>query len=142
MGFFDTTVVKESKTSYVPYEKEVTIHEHRAPTDKSLELLNEMNKKSIANLVKSVEIDSNELKCCAVYLRDEVFSNRVNYVIRFILNGKEHIIESYLSGDELMQNRMGFNYNGHMIRKTYEEMSKLISIKLLEEKKDFVNFLK
>jgi hypothetical protein len=38
---FDTTIVKQGESNCVPYAKTVTIN--RAPTDKSVELLNEFH---------------------------------------------------------------------------------------------------
>ena len=50
MGLFSTTH-HHTKTVNVPYEKSVTINEYKAPTDKSVELLNEFEKKAHENII-------------------------------------------------------------------------------------------
>ena len=46
----------ETKTQHVPYAKEVNIQEHRAPTDQSIHLMNEMHTKAMDNIVAHLKL--------------------------------------------------------------------------------------
>jgi len=73
-----------------------TIHEHRAPTDKSVELLREMESASKESIVGSCLIEDNLLNgLVVIFMRQAHVMSRVAY-IRFTLNGKEHVIKEEL----------------------------------------------
>ena len=73
-----------------------TVHEHRAPTDKSVELLREMESASKENIIGSCLIEDNTLNGLVVFFtRSPAIMSRVAY-IRFTFNGKEHVVKEEL----------------------------------------------
>ena len=77
-------------TEYVT--KEVNVKEYRAPTDDSVKLLNEMTEKAKENLIKSFSTTNNTLQMsCTVY--DDPRSFNREFLCKFTLNGKDHVIE-------------------------------------------------
>jgi hypothetical protein len=73
-----------------------TVHEHRAPTDKSVELLREMEATSKESVIGSCLIEDNLLNgLVVVFMRQNMVMSRVAY-IRFTFNGKEHVIKEEL----------------------------------------------
>jgi len=86
---FNKTTINQSGKSYVPYAKSVTVHEHKAPTDKSVELLNEMQVKARDNIVSTFSISNNLFNVdLAVFQNYAGFGYIVNY--RYVLNGTEY----------------------------------------------------
>lgn len=91
----------EEKVIPYPYcqEVNVTINEHRAPTDESVKLLNELQEAAMKNLICSIQIDDdNNVKGVIQYYRlaDPSFKNRVQFQIKFCLNGKDHLIRGII----------------------------------------------
>jgi hypothetical protein len=73
-----------------------TIHEHRAPTDKSVELLREMEDASKESIIGSCLIEDNTLNgLVVIFQRQAMVMSRVAY-IRFTFNGKEYVIKEEL----------------------------------------------
>lgn len=73
-----------------------TIHEHRAPTDKSVELLREMEATSKESIIGSCLIEDNTLNgLVVIFQRQAMVMSRVAY-IRFTFNGKEHVVKEEL----------------------------------------------
>lgn len=99
---FNTYHNHNSKTEYVPYEKSVTVHEHRAPTDKSIELLNEFEEKARANIIDSAVIDTNELRAVAIayQINEALDFGKIKFYTKFILNGKEYKSEGVLDQEK------------------------------------------
>lgn len=84
---FDTYVSQSTRTEYVPYEKTVTVN--RAPTDKSVELLNEFQEKAQNNLIQTVNIDSNVINGIAMFFNHDILMDKLCYLVRYTLNGEE-----------------------------------------------------
>lgn len=89
MGLFNTTIVKNS-TNLVPYEK--TVYEHKAPTDKSMELLNEFKEKALKDTMKVFGVKNEDFSFVARFVSDVSTYMKV-VTIKFSLNGRE-IIET------------------------------------------------
>ncbi len=68
-----------------------TIHEHRAPTDASVDLLNEMTSKALSNLVSTFSTTSNTLQVTWSIYEDMARAQR-NFLCKFSLNGKPYQI--------------------------------------------------
>jgi len=126
MELFNTTIIREN-TEYIPYAKEVTIHEHKAPTDNSIKLFGEYVEKAEKYIVDAYTIKNNILNDIHVF----VFNNPLFYKssIRFCfsINGKKFDREMEL--DPILDiNDMDKN-----LKKIYENISKLISERILIE---------
>lgn len=73
-----------------------TVHEHRAPTDKSVELLREMEEASKESIIGSCLIEDNTLNgLVVIFNMQPMIMSRVAY-IRFTFNGKEYVVKEEL----------------------------------------------
>ena len=93
-----TYVPRVSRTEYVT----CTVHEHRAPTDKSVELLKEFEKAATDKIEKSVNLTSNEFSCVVHQLKDFV-SGETSFKAVFELNGKRMTAEARTRTDRLAE---------------------------------------
>jgi len=82
---FNRTIVQPQQTRLVPYEKTVT--EHRAPTDESMRLVQEMEEKVTRSILDRGQSTDNELnyKWMAVH---DVMGDSVKVRGRLSINGK------------------------------------------------------
>lgn len=83
----DKVIIQGGKEA-VPYAKTVTIHEHRAPTDDSLRLCQEMEEKVLQRILCRLQANDNALNFRAIVLLPRIGINH-EAVYSFILNGKE-----------------------------------------------------
>jgi len=112
----------------VPYEKSVTVNEHRAPTDKSVELL----------------IEQNHLKAIAIYYQDDIVMNRMHFHVKFELNGFETLISDFVDGfewrNELSKLYFGFG-NEEIFKLVHKKLSEMIALDLMKQSPDFMGAL-
>ena len=121
---FDT-IHQVTKSATIPYEK--TIIEKKAPTDKSIELLNEFQEKAENNILYSVAIKDNLLSGYGIVITKLTHAfNEFKFICRFFLNGKEHIVNYCLNVDEI-------NNCDELYKKILNEISNVIALKLLKE---------
>lgn len=116
---FDTTIVKQSPA----YPQ--TVHEHKAPTDDSVRLLNEMQDKAKNNIIKNIIVDDNIVNGSITITQDH-YSMGKQYVVyfKFNLNGRDYIIEETFKPEALDDKRT-------LINRFYEEFAKRIATKLI-----------
>jgi len=95
------TIIHRIETRTVPYEK--TVHEHKAPTDESVKLLNEMQKAALDNIVKTFNVNDNTVNACVIYLINKADFDGFKFVAKFTFNGKEHKIEGEILRHELIE---------------------------------------
>jgi hypothetical protein len=98
---FDKTVIVRGSTEYVPYEKKVTVNEHRAPTDDSIKLFEEMKAKAYQSLLDTIQINDNSLNVKALVYKD-VYSALTLCKYALTLNGNQSIGEIRLNEYDLM----------------------------------------
>ena len=106
MGLFSTHT-HTHKTTLVPYEKSVTVHEHRAPTDASLRMLNEMQEKVKQNIIDSMIIQTNEMNAVAVFHTLSMIDNAVLWDAAFVLNGNTIRINGKIDYNEWVISTIG-----------------------------------
>lgn len=92
----ESIVVKE----YVPFAKTVTVN--RAPTDKSVELLNEMQDKAVKNLIKTVNIKDNTMNGAVLYFIQRADWDGIDFIAKFSFNGKEYQLKGQISHRDMM----------------------------------------
>lgn len=80
---------------YIPYEKSVnvTVNEHRATTDASIQMLNEFQSKSQKNIIDSVLLEDNIFKASLISFQDDVVFDQIIIHIQFLLNGVKYSME-------------------------------------------------
>jgi hypothetical protein len=130
--FHKSETIRE--TEYVPYEK--TVHEHKAPTDESIKLLNEMQEKARHNILATMELESNVLKANGIFFQnDHPAYNNIAIALRFILNGKEIIVEKQLPRGWALRNKIeegkGTLKDDDVLKFIIDEMSKEIAAELI-----------
>lgn len=97
---FNTTVIHKHDTVVQSGPKQIDVHEHRAPTDQSVKLLNEMEEKARKNIICKVQLDDNILNGVAIVYVDERWTAaKLSIVVhlRFSINGKEYFFEERYS---------------------------------------------
>jgi hypothetical protein len=75
----------------VSVSKRVEVHEHRAPTDESLKLLNEMREKTLASIVNAVRLENCAIDGVIHHMRDfgpNCPFGADRFLIRYKLNGR------------------------------------------------------
>lgn len=84
-----------------------TITEKRAPTDDSVRLLMEMEKKALDKILMCVKLDSNEFNA-RWHIESDYMSYNHNVICKFILNKREYEFEftmpcKYCKKDEIVE---------------------------------------
>lgn len=62
---FDRVTIQQGKEA-VPYAKTVTVHEHKAPTDESIRLYQEIEEKAFQNILHRIQVNDNALNFGAI----------------------------------------------------------------------------
>lgn len=125
---------------------DVTVTENRAVTDKSIELLNEFTKKAQDNIIRSVKIDNNNLKCIAIFYSDNFLigiENRVHLHVRFMLNERCYFIketfDKFKFYGDIIYNKKKSIYereifgNREALKLVYESLAKTIAQALIQD---------
>lgn len=120
-----------SKTTYIPYTKE--IHEHKAPTDESIRLAIEMEEKVKKNILRTIIIKTN-LVNGSITVFENKLNNSVVFCVRFILNGQEYFIEHSINKNDYINEYMDRNNDDYTMffnNLVMREISVLITQELL-----------
>jgi neutral trehalase len=82
-----------------------TVHEHRAPTDQSVELLQEMQEKALKSVVDTIVLRDTPVECKA-FLIQTAFN--LDYDLRIFckINGREHEFSTTIRERELPRARI------------------------------------
>ncbi len=104
---FDTN--NYSSKEYVPYTK--TVHEHRAPTDESIKIFDEMRRKAEEHIVAKVIIKDNTVNGMLLAFDEGGMMDNIRYYGRFTLNGKEINFNGTLDRDEFQ--KLGVTIDGN-----------------------------
>lgn len=91
---------------YIPYEKSVSVNEHKAATDESIKLLNEFQEKAKENLCYSVRINQTFINAVAFFFREDHMDGGFEVYYKFGLNGSEFKVKSFISDDEFQEQQM------------------------------------
>jgi len=91
---FDTHILHQHRGTHF-IDRNVTINEHRAPTDKSVALLKEMEQAAEDKLICRGEVKDNLLSAQWDVFEDYM-TMRLRCIVRVKLNGKEHLLKFYI----------------------------------------------
>ena len=101
------------------------MHEHRAPTDESVRLLKEMEEKAAQKLIATVRLQDNTFNAtCHVF--HHPCEMRVEFIVRFSLNGREYEIKS--SEDQFELSRLTETAAQKMHKAVIEKLAALITL--------------
>ena len=106
------------------YQSRQEIHEHRAPTDESIKLLNEMQEKTLKNIVAQFKVDNNVLSGIVTYFSLDMIHYQYLGVFQFKLNGIEHSISEKIDKFDLKRDKE------RVLRDFYTKVSQTISEEL------------
>jgi len=142
MGLFSTTHHHTTKTVGIPYEKTVTVNEHRAATDESIRMLNEMQEKAKDNIIHTIKIEENYLKAIAVYYHDPLIIDRLEFYLKFKLNGKEYCINDHINKMDWRKEALtGYTGLGHeyIFKVLHKKFSEMIAEELMSQSPEFLS---
>lgn len=135
MGLLSTTHHYHTKTVREPYEKSVTINQHRAPTDESVRLLKEFQEKAVKNLIDSVRINTMGIDVMVFVFNQEMISDEVELRVVFNINGHNYKLQEKIKrGDyrnEIRKNSGALSFNQSIIKTIHEVLSKAIAREIL-----------
>ncbi|MBP7509379.1 MAG: hypothetical protein KA807_16325 [Prolixibacteraceae bacterium] len=103
---FNTTIHHKE---YIPYTKNVEVNEHRAPTDESIKLFDEIQQRTINRVVNSFEIKDNTINAVVVYFVHSIQIDKLEFVCKFYFNGKGHQFNGEILRHELINSKYGSN---------------------------------
>lgn len=141
---FNKTVINQQRgTNYVPYAKTVTVNENRAPTDKSVELLNEMQEKASENLIRTIKINNSVCEAIAFLFRNNYVDNRFDWMFKVKLNNKEFMFNGYFEDDHEFKrivinadiNSNWFDADRFVNKLFHQKLSELIAAEILNQTK-------
>jgi hypothetical protein len=91
-------------TKHVPYEKSVTVHEHRAPTDESVRILDEMRAKAERDIAAVFITKDNSLADAAVLFQPVPGGAGFEWAaaVAFKLNGREIVLHERMAHADLV----------------------------------------
>lgn len=78
----------------------IEIHEHRAPTDKSVELLNEMQEKAFKNVIASFRTSFNGFYTDGVFIKSTMHPHLLFCHFTFGLNGKIYNFDTSIDASD------------------------------------------
>lgn len=124
--------MKDNKFNSKP---EITINEFKAPTDQSIEFLNDINEKTKQNIFAVIPVEENNLNGVVVYLTNYMIGYMVDYYIKFTLNGKEHIIHDTIARHKLDQEMLmlGKGFGSDVAREIfYKRILELLTLEIMK----------
>lgn len=113
-----------TRTEYVTRE----VHEHRAPTDKSIELLRDMEKQALDNFISRYDVTSNCINGSVFLFRNPIY-NKIEWHVKFEINGEIINIEGKLQDMQFCLDNENIR-NNKILTLFYEEVSKELAMKL------------
>jgi len=125
--FGKNTIIYEREM--VPYEKSVTIK--RAPTDESVALLNEMQEKTLQNIIRSVTVKDNTMNAVVLYLVRGPAIDAIDFIAKFTFNGRScelkgqvsrrDIIDTNAYGNQAVANSIAMKLCDLMIKELFKD---------------------
>jgi len=90
------------KKEYIPYDKTITIHEHKAPTDESIRILTELEKAAWSRICKCYLINSIYVNAVFVTIWEDKKQMKKGFILAFKINDKQFEIHKSFSAWEIL----------------------------------------
>lgn len=122
-------IIKE----YIPYEK--TIVEHKAPTDDSIRLLNELREKTLQNIIDSIYVNNNVINFVGFILQDGMLldgTDRIYAIFKIMINNMPY-------SDKFIIQKQNINNKSDFIRIIVSEISKVITKIMITKCSDIID---
>jgi hypothetical protein len=122
---FDRVTIQEVGKQPVPYAKTVTVHEHKAPTDESIRLYQELEQKAYDTILHRIQVNDNALNFGAIVRMPRMTTDeKIAYI--FTLNGKE------ITGEITVKHHEAITMDQEATaRKIVEDASRHIAVEIL-----------
>jgi len=102
-----------------------TTTEHRAPTDDSVRLLNEMQEKARDNIIKTITVSDNAVNGIIIVFKN-LMENSYEVIADFTINGKEYMVKKQTT-------RAQVELNEEILRYMVEEVGHTIAMELAKD---------
>lgn len=102
------------------------VYEHKAPTDESIRILQEMQEKAKESVLKTIRVNTNNISGVIVVNMPDYLTQTYVYVFKFDLNGKEYSFEETV--DFFDANKLS---ERELVVMLFEKISKAIAEKLI-----------
>jgi hypothetical protein len=79
----------------------IKVEEHKAPTDESIRLMEEMHDKALKNIIAKVKVEDNVVNGECWYIEQPWNMNDIKLIFKFKINGQEFTVEKELSRGEI-----------------------------------------
>jgi hypothetical protein len=135
MGLLSITHVHNNTTSIGP--SRIDVHEHRAPTDESIKIYNEMLLKAKDQIMQEVHIHNNIIEGCVFCFINSIDAEMNRKIVsnyKFKINGKEYKGEMNMSQDDIFEKvypKMKFDKMAYA-RYAHELLTKEIAKRIAE----------
>lgn len=115
-----------------------TVHEHRAPTDESIRILDEMYEKTVQRIIQQINVKSSVFEIESVFFEKNPVDALYKFYSVFYINGKQYQVKSEIDGSEFRQmvsqaQRADEFVGGILIKKIHKDFSEAIAMLLCEE---------
>lgn len=98
---------------HVRFPETIKVHEHKAPTDESIRLMEEMHNKAMSNIIAKVKVDGDNIVSGMAYLIEQPWMmDSMKIICKFKINGQEFTIEKPINREELIT-QTGAPYIAH-----------------------------
>lgn len=92
MGILSTTRISNNHT-HVSLPSTINVHEHKAPTDESVKLMEEMHDKALKNIIAKVKVEDNLVSGYVFLISQPTNMFEYKLVFKFKINGQEFTVE-------------------------------------------------
>lgn len=98
MGLFSTKHERHfnDHSTHINFPDTVRIEEHKAPTDESIRLMEEMHQKALQNIVSHVKVEDNLVNGEIFLIHQPWLGNEFKIICKFKINGTEFTVEKEL----------------------------------------------
>jgi len=125
---FNKTIINKGPDR-ISVNTTTTVHEHRAPTDKSVELLNEFQEKAASNLHSKYLVD-NVLNAQIFVYTPSMMEFKMKLFFSFKLNGKNYEFEDSMDMHKFKMMTHKGTLDMEIYRRLYQNMAQTIAAEL------------
>jgi hypothetical protein len=108
----------------IRYPDTVNVHEHKAPTDESIRLMEDAHDKAIKNIIAKVKVENNLVNGECYCVEQPWNINDIKLYFKFMINGQLFTLEKEISRNELWGNEKDINN----ISKIVEDKAKVVML--------------
>jgi len=88
-------------STHIRYPDTIKVHEHKAPTDESIRLMEDAHDKAIKNIIAKVKVEDNLVNGECFCVEQPWNVHDIKLYFKFKINGKEFTLEKELSRHEI-----------------------------------------